>query len=142
MRTRSPGFRSSPELMNCCNSVGLPSMGRIVVHPLTAMMSRQAVNHLMGYLDGKAFCSNSYNLSSLRPAPRYLVVFYIDIGPEVDKKGWSQGVVAQAGVLYCQAVYRFSRSRVAGVAPDAILNVSGRDCRIDADPFGGPKGRI
>jgi hypothetical protein len=30
---------SSPEFMNCCNSAGLPSMDRVVVHLVTAMMS-------------------------------------------------------------------------------------------------------
>jgi hypothetical protein len=46
---------SSPESMKRCKSAGPPSIGRIVVHPLTAIMSRRAANNLIGCFHGKAF---------------------------------------------------------------------------------------
>jgi hypothetical protein len=58
---------SSPAFMNCCNSLGLPSMGRIVVHPVTAMISTQAVSHFIGCLHGKAKLVANGNRRGLRP---------------------------------------------------------------------------
>ena len=50
----SPGLSSSPEMIHCRNSVGLPSTGRRVVQPLTAIMSTQAVKHFIGCFPGRA----------------------------------------------------------------------------------------
>jgi hypothetical protein len=110
---------------------------------LSIMMLQEGVAHPSGGLiaDGRKR-QNADSPRSLRPARRYLIVLYGDIGPEVRKIGWTERIIAQASVLYCQVVHRLGRGRVAGVAPDAILSIPGRACGNHTDPFRWPESRV